>query len=42
MRELLDAQRAALVDLRNAGAIDDAVMQSVQRDFDLEAARLDQ
>jgi len=28
--------------LRNEGVIDDAVMQGVQRDLDLEAARLDQ
>jgi Na+/H+ antiporter len=42
MRELLDAERAALVALRNSGYIDDAVMHRVQRDLDLEAARLDQ
>jgi monovalent cation/hydrogen antiporter len=42
MRELLDAERATVVALRNGGIIDDAVMQRVQRDLDLEAARLDQ
>jgi CPA1 family monovalent cation:H+ antiporter len=42
MRELLDAERAALVALRNERVIDDNVMQRVQRDLDLEAARLDQ
>jgi CPA1 family monovalent cation:H+ antiporter len=42
MRELLDAERAELVALRNRGIIDSAVMQRVQRDLDLEAARLDQ
>jgi hypothetical protein len=42
MRELLDAERAELVNLRNQGVIDSAVMQRVQRDLDLEAARLDQ
>ena len=42
MRELLVAERAALVALRNNGVIDDGVMQRVQRDLDLEAARLDQ
>jgi monovalent cation/hydrogen antiporter len=42
MRQLLDAERAALVALRNDGVIDSAVMQRVQRDLDLEAARLDQ
>jgi monovalent cation/hydrogen antiporter len=41
MRELLDAERAALVVLRNDRVIDDSVMQRVQRDLDLEAARLD-
>jgi CPA1 family monovalent cation:H+ antiporter len=42
MRELLDAERAAIIQLRNSGVIDDAVMQRVQRDLDLETARLDQ
>ena len=42
MRDLLDAERATVVALRNDGVIDDAVMQRVQRDLDLEAARLDQ
>ena len=42
MRALLDAERAELVSLRNQGVIDDNVMQRVQRDLDLEAARLDQ
>ncbi len=41
MRELLDAERAAVVALRNDRLIDDAVMHRVQRDIDLEAARLD-
>jgi monovalent cation/hydrogen antiporter len=40
MRELLDAERAALVSLRNQGVINDVVMHRVQRDLDLEAARL--
>jgi len=40
-RELLDAERSAVVALRNSGLIDDAVMNRVQRDIDLEAARLD-
>jgi Na+/H+ antiporter len=42
MRELLAAEHAALVALRNNGVIDDSVLQRVQRDLDLEAARLDQ
>lgn len=41
IRELLRAEQAAVVALRNEGVIDDAVMQRVQRDLDLEAARLD-
>jgi len=42
MRDLLDAERDELVALRNRGVIDDTVMHRVQRDLDLEAARLDQ
>jgi NhaP-type Na+/H+ or K+/H+ antiporter len=40
MRELLAAEQAALLTLRNR-VIDDNVAQSLQRDLDLEAARLD-
>jgi CPA1 family monovalent cation:H+ antiporter len=40
-RELLDAERGAVVSLRNAGLINDEVMNRVQRDIDLEASRLD-
>jgi monovalent cation/hydrogen antiporter len=40
-RELLDVERQAVVELRNAGAISDAVMRKVERDLDLEVARLD-
>jgi CPA1 family monovalent cation:H+ antiporter len=42
MRALLDAEHDEVVALRNRGVIDDAVMQRVQRDLDLEALRLDQ
>ncbi|HZT15625.1 MAG TPA: Na+/H+ antiporter [Gaiellaceae bacterium] len=42
MRELLAAEQAALLALRNGRIIDDNVAQRVQRDLDLEAARLDQ
>jgi Na+/H+ antiporter len=42
MRELLAAEQAALLALRNSRVIDDNVMQRVQRDLDLETARLDQ
>jgi CPA1 family monovalent cation:H+ antiporter len=40
-RELLDAERRAVVALRNEGVITEAVMQRVQRDLDLEDSRLD-
>jgi len=40
-RELLDAERNAVVGLRRSGYINDDVMKRVQRDIDLEAARLD-
>jgi monovalent cation/hydrogen antiporter len=40
-RELLDAERRAVVQLRREGRIDDEVMNLVQRDLDLEDARLD-
>jgi Na+/H+ antiporter len=40
-RELLDAERAALVELRRNRVISDDVMRRVQRDLDLEEARLD-
>jgi monovalent cation/hydrogen antiporter len=40
-RELLDAERAAVLDLRREGRINDDVMYRVTRDLDLEDARLD-
>jgi monovalent cation/hydrogen antiporter len=40
-RELLDAEREAVVDLRREGRIDDDVMRRVVRDLDLEDLRLD-
>jgi len=40
-RELLEAERRAVVGLRNDGVINEEVMQRVQRDIDLEASRLD-
>jgi CPA1 family monovalent cation:H+ antiporter len=40
-RELLDAERQAVVALRNDGVITEEVMQRVQRDIDLEDSRLD-
>ena len=40
-RELLDAERRALVDLRRSGAISNEVWLRVGRDLDLEDQRLD-
>jgi Na+/H+ antiporter len=40
-RELLDAERNAVLELRRQGRINDTVMNRVQRDLDLEDARLD-
>ncbi len=40
-REALDAERAAVYDLRNRGFINDAVMNRVVRDLDLEDTRLE-
>ena len=40
-RELLDAERQAVIALRNDGRITEEVMQRVQRDIDLEDSRLD-
>jgi CPA1 family monovalent cation:H+ antiporter len=41
MRELVDAERQAVFDLRRERRIDDLVMRRVIRDLDLEEARLD-
>lgn len=41
MHEIIDAERAALLGLRNRGEITDEVLRRVQRDLDLEEARLD-
>jgi CPA1 family monovalent cation:H+ antiporter len=40
-RELLDAERSAIVGLRNEGRIAEEVMHRVERDLDLEDSRLD-
>jgi monovalent cation/hydrogen antiporter len=40
-RELLDAERRAVIDLRNAGVINEDVLLRLQRDLDLEDSRLD-
>jgi monovalent cation/hydrogen antiporter len=41
MHEVLDAERAAVLQLRREGRINDDVMRRVTRDLDLEEARLD-
>ncbi len=38
---VLDAERAAVVHLRNAGEISDEVARQITRDLDLEDARLE-
>jgi CPA1 family monovalent cation:H+ antiporter len=40
-RELLDAERSAVVALRNTGEISDEVMRRIEHDLDLEVSRLD-
>jgi monovalent cation/hydrogen antiporter len=40
-REILDAEREEIVRLRNTGAINDQLMHRIERDLDLEDARLD-
>ena len=40
-RELLEAERSAIVGLRQDGVINDDVMRRLERDLDLEDARLD-
>ena len=39
-RDLLEAERQAVVELRNTGEISDEVMRRVERDLDLEVSRL--
>jgi CPA1 family monovalent cation:H+ antiporter len=41
VRELLEAQRHAIVELRNKGAISNEVMHRIEREFDLEETRLE-
>ena len=40
-REVLDAERQEIIRLRNTGAINDELMHRIERDLDLEDARLD-
>jgi CPA1 family monovalent cation:H+ antiporter len=41
VREVIEAQRRAVVELRNAGTISDEVMHAVERELDLEEQRLE-
>jgi hypothetical protein len=41
LREMLEAQRGKIVELRNQGYINDEVMRRVERDLDLEDTRLE-
>jgi len=41
VREVLDAQRRRVVELRNEGAISDEVMHAIERELDLEDQRLE-
>lgn len=41
VREILDAQRETLIELRNRGEINDDVMRRIERELDLEDARLE-
>ncbi len=41
VREILDAQRAILIGLRNEGRINDDVMRRIERELDLEDSRLE-
>jgi CPA1 family monovalent cation:H+ antiporter len=40
-RELIEAERHAIIEMRNTGEISDEVMRRIERDLDLEASRLD-
>lgn len=41
LRELLDAQRQILLELRDAGRINDVIMRRIERELDLEDTRLE-
>ena len=40
-RAVIDAQRVAIIDLRDRGVIGDAAVRRVERDLDLEESRLE-
>ena len=41
VREVLDAQRRRVIELRNDGAISDDVLHTLERELDLEDQRLE-
>ncbi len=41
LRELIEAQRGAIIRLRNDGSISNNVMHRIERDLDLEDSRLE-
>jgi CPA1 family monovalent cation:H+ antiporter len=41
VREVLQAQRAAIIEMRNAGTISSETMHRIERDLDLEDSRLE-
>jgi monovalent cation/hydrogen antiporter len=41
VRERIEAQRGALIRLRNEGAINNEVMRRIERELDLEESRLE-
>ena len=41
MREVLDAQRRRVIELRNEGVISDDVLHTLERELDLEDQRLE-
>ena len=41
VRDLIEAQRATVISLRDAGAINDEVLRRIERELDLEDSRLE-
>ena len=41
MRELLEAQRSTVIELRDRGEINDDVLRRIERELDLEDSRLE-
>ena len=41
MRDLIEAQRLTVIELRDTGAINDEVLRRIERELDLEDSRLE-